>query len=341
MNENRKLATIRQINNITTIEGADQIELASVDGWSVVVEKGLYNVGDKIVYCEIDSFIPHDIAPFLSKGQEPTEYMGVKGEVLKTKRIRKVLSQGLILGQGFILKYMSKYYPCVAECGTDMTDFLGIILYEKPIPKEMQGSVKGNFPSFIPKTKQERVQNVFNEILQNLLNDRYVATEKLDGMSMTVYIKNGQVGVCSRNYDLEDTKDSIFWRAARDSGAIDAVIEFYEKNNKEIALQGEIVGEGIQGNPYKIKGNRFYVFDEFFIDLQKYVYGDVTSTRYLTVPKVDILIENITLEKLLKFADGKSLINPDVKREGIVFRHKGMRDTFKVISNEYLLKERE
>ena len=93
----RKLATIRCISAIHPIPDADAIEVAQVDNWKVVVKKGEYRVGDLVVYCEVDSWIPHELAPFLSKGQEPREYEGIKGERLRTVKLRGTTSQGLIL----------------------------------------------------------------------------------------------------------------------------------------------------------------------------------------------------------------------------------------------------
>jgi len=93
----RKLASIRKIADIRPIPDADAIEVAVVDGWKVVVKKGEYNIGDSAIYIEIDSWVPNALAPFLSKGQEPREYNGVKGERLRTVKLRGTTSQGLLL----------------------------------------------------------------------------------------------------------------------------------------------------------------------------------------------------------------------------------------------------
>lgn len=94
----RKLASIRRIDALDPIEGADKIEVATVGGWKVVCQKGLYNVGDLAVYFEIDSWIPTTVAPFLTKaGQYPKVFEGVEGERLKTITLRKQISQGLLL----------------------------------------------------------------------------------------------------------------------------------------------------------------------------------------------------------------------------------------------------
>ena len=93
----RKLASIRRIDDIQPIEGADAIEVATIDGWKVVVKRGEFTVGDLAVYLEIDSWVPHELAAFLSKGKEPREYNGVKGERLRTVKLRGTTSQGLLL----------------------------------------------------------------------------------------------------------------------------------------------------------------------------------------------------------------------------------------------------
>jgi RNA ligase (TIGR02306 family) len=94
----RKLATVRKIDALEPIDGADLIETATIGGWKVVVKKGEFSVGQLAVYFEIDSFIPTELAPFLTKeGKEPREYNDIKGERLRTVRLRGTCSQGLLL----------------------------------------------------------------------------------------------------------------------------------------------------------------------------------------------------------------------------------------------------
>ena len=64
--------------------------MATVNGWKVVVKKNEFKAGDKIVFLEIDSWVPHTLAPFLSKN-EPREYQGVKGEKLRTENVISLL----------------------------------------------------------------------------------------------------------------------------------------------------------------------------------------------------------------------------------------------------------
>lgn len=148
----RKLATIQKISEIKPIKDADRIVAYRVNGWWIVDQKDKYKVGDFVIYCEIDSWIPHEIAPFLSKGKEPQEFNGVKGEKLRTIRLKKQISQGLLLPL-----VLENFTIDVSEAeGTDLSEILNIQKWEKPVPPQLAGTMRGNFPSKIPKTDQER-----------------------------------------------------------------------------------------------------------------------------------------------------------------------------------------
>ncbi len=102
----RKMASIRKISAIEIIPEAQYICTYVIDGWKVVDSIGKYKVDDLVVYCEIDSFIPNSVAPFLTaEGKEPKEYLGVKGERLKTRKLKQQISQGLILQLDVLWKY--------------------------------------------------------------------------------------------------------------------------------------------------------------------------------------------------------------------------------------------
>jgi RNA ligase (TIGR02306 family) len=346
MNKLRKLASIKPITYIKPIEGADAIECAIVDGgWPVVVKKGEYKVGDIAIYLEIDSWVPHKLAPFLSKGQEPREYNGVKGERLRTVKLRGQVSQGLLLP--IELTFWR-------DIGTDLTESLGIQKWEPPIPAQLQGTMKGNFPHFIPKTDQERCQNLRKDIFETHKEEIYEVTVKLDGSSTTIYVKDGEVGVCSRNIDLIETEGNSFWKAAREQNIIEPLLELCKEKGEEYAIQGELIGEGIQGNPEKIKGQRFYLFDIYSITCGEYFKANVrysildklkmlgADVDHVPIVDVDVRVAQAydSIDDLLEFAEGPSL-NPQTKREGLVFKSWESDFTFKAISNSYLLKHKD
>ena len=211
-----------------------------------------------------------------------------------------------------------------------------MLKYEPPVPAELSGIMKGNFPSFIPKTDEERVQNL-SKGYAGLQNNAYYLTEKLDGSSATFYYNNGVFGVCSRNMDLLESAGNTYWKVAR---ALD--IE-HKINGSNVAIQGELVGEGIQGNPYKLRGQTVYFFNAFDIDKQQYFsYSEFknffTRLHLQTVPVVsEAFTLPETIGELLLFAEGKSLLHPLAEREGLIIRSHDRTISFKAISNKFLL----
>lgn len=358
--EERRLATIQKIDAINPIEGADKIEVASVGGWKVVTQKGTFKAGDPAVFVEIDSWVPLAVAPFLRKPGHPEKlYNEVDGERLRTVRLRGQVSQGLLLpltvlppSPRVMIDVVNNHATGLSlrnrQEGDDVTNSLGIQLWERPIAPHLAGVVKGNFPSFIPKTNQERVQNCAKELSYWLKNDNlWEVTEKLDGSSMTVYVKDDYDGVCSKNLDLLLDSESTYWKVAN-------VMELHQKirtTKRHLAIQGELVGEGIQKNPYGYKGHTFLLFDIYDIDNAHMLSPEerqslVSKLQINHVPFVGVRRVK-EMEELIAFAEGKSQLHPGVEREGVVFkcfepsRFDGKFDSFKSINNKYLLNEKD
>lgn len=340
----RKLASIKKIDTIEPIKGADKIELATVGGWKVVIAKNVgHKEGDKVIYCEIDSFLPiREEFEFLRKSSYKKMSDGTEGFRLKTIRLKGQTSQGLILPIDVLLS--SGVSSDDVYEGLDVTGTLNIIKYEPPIPAELSGKVKGNFPSFIKKTDEERVQNLKSEYEEwKNSNTEFYVTEKLDGSSATFYWKDGEFGVCSRNLELKETEGNTFWKVAREM-MLEEKLKFYGKN---ISLQGELIGEGLQKNPYKIKGHTVRFFNVFGIDNYEKVSFD-TFNRIIqdldlqTVPITAVPGFKLpkTVDELLIKSEGRSIMNDETEREGIVIRSRDNKISFKVISNKFLLKEK-
>ena len=353
----RKLATIRRIAEIRPIENADAIEHVRVDGWRVVAKKGEFQVNDLAVYIEIDAWCPHELAPFLSKGKEPREYNGVKGERLKTIKLRGAVSQGLLLPIPTELNDPTQFTE-----GLDVTELLGVQKWEPPIPAQLRGKIAGIFPSWLRKTDEDRIQNCFKDVSPRL-NESWVIEEKVDGSSMTVGYRKGdfildkegqpipeEFVVCSRNLSLKlEDEGNTFVRIAKESGIQDAM-KAYGRN---LGISGELIGEGIQGNKYDIKGHRWLVFNIFDVDTGKYVSAEERQLiiRDLvalgaTIEQVPVitavgtkLLDGLSVDDFLEMAEGKSVLNPKTEREGLVFKNQTDPDiSFKAISNRWLLK---
>ena len=332
----RKLASIRKISDIQSIPGADMIELAIVDGWKVVVAKNVeHKVGDMVVYCEIDSFLPiKEEFEFLRKSSYKKMSDGTEGFRLRTIKLKGQVSQGLILP----LKDLQLPNKDLLEVGMDVTNLLGISKYEPPIPAELSGKVKGLFPSFLRKTDEERIQNLSDEY-ENLKQHKFYVTEKLDGSSATFYSKDGVFGVCSRNLELLETEGNTFWKVAREL----KLEEWLTSQDVNYSIQGELIGESIQGNPYKIKGQTVGFFNAFNIDTQEYLGLEefeklISSMGLKSVPILDreFTLPD-TIDELLTYADEKSVLNSNFDREGVVIRSLDRKISFKVISNKFLL----
>lgn len=346
----RQLVTIRKISDLAPIPGADRIECAKIDGWKVVVEKGVFNVGDECVFIEIDSVLP-DVEPFkfLVEKNGKTFYNGKFGARLRTVRLRKQLSQGLALP-------LSAFRSYDLLTGKPLEEELGIWKYDPPPPAELAGMIAGSWPSWLQKTDQERVQNLDPA---ELVDGEYIMEEKMDGSSMSVWIdEHGTLGVCSRNVSLKIDEPAnatnAYIRMAHDSGMLGWLKSNILPQDTPFALQGELCGPSIQGNPYNLDRATFFLFDVYAPrkggKLPWMERDDVLENMQLSGVKIRSVpttgnialasIDGDKVEGLLKLADGKSMVG-DCPREGIVLKsiHDGNL-SFKIISNAYLLNEK-
>jgi len=342
----RKLVTIRKVKEINPIKNADFIELAKVDGWQCVVKKGEFQVGDLGIYFEIDSFLP--IRPefeFLRKQCYKKLVTGEEGFRLRTIKLKKKLSQGLLLP----LKTFQDISDIDTNIGIDLSEKLNVIKYEPPIPAQLSGVVKGNFPSFIQKTDEERIQNL-TEYFELYKDVEFEESEKEDGSSVSYFFNEKEFGVCSRNLELKEAENNTLWTVAKQIG----IKESLEQCGKNVAVQGELVGEGINKNPLLIKGQEFHIFNVYDIDKVGYMTPDdrmnfiksLNNDKLKHVPIIKDIIkifqECKTVDSLLDYAKGVTTMNPNKQREGLVFKANVFDEnnqliSFKVINNELLL----
>lgn len=339
----RKLASIQRIVSIRPIEGADAIEVARVLNWDIVVKKNEFTAGEFVVYFEIDSWIPTQYAPFLSKGKEPRVYEGVSGERLRTIKLRGQISQGLILPISAVL---ANQFIVEDWEGHDLTEFLGIKKWEAPIPAQLAGRVRGNFPMRIAKTDQERIQNL-TKLFETgeLQKHTYEITEKCEGSSDTMYILDGVFGVCSRNLDLTETEDNTFWQVARSYPFEEKLREF----GQDVAIQGELIGPGVQDNIYGLQTHQFRLFTvqlpneggREMLPKERRAFAERFGFLHAPVIETEWSFEGKTIDDVIAMATGQTAITSEKKqlREGLVFKSNDSKLSFKSISNEYLAKQ--
>ena len=207
------------------------------------------------------------------------------------------------------------------------------------------------FPTFVSKTDEERVENQPWRIGDG---KTYLATEKLDGTSCTYALERKgrnkfEFYVCSRNVRQQDEKQecyhdhNIYWDLAFKYNIEQHLKDFLNQfpQLKWVCIQGEGVGS-VQGNPLKLTEDDLYVFN--FKESQTGRWssmagaGQVREWGMKWVPILGEVQMPDTMEELKVLATGKSKVNPEVMREGIVYRSLDGSDSFKNVSREYLLK---
>lgn len=335
----RKLVTVEVISDIQPIEGADAIEVATVRGWKVVVSKSLnHEVGDKVVYCEIDSFLPitdprfADLAP---RGTKTVEVNGesVTGHVLRTAKLRGQVSQGLIIPLEECPEIVN---PTVGE---DYSEALGIFKYEPPIPANLAGQIVGKFPTkFVRKSDSERVQNL-TAVFDDLRQDEWYATEKIDGSSVTIINDGEKIRYCSRNWELTPNEDLASVKVAQRLGLTECL-------EPGMAIQAEIAGPGIQGNGLGLPDVTLFVYGVYYNGNS--VIRDNWPKPCLdhAVPALDLELPESVSEAVSQVSGMKSSVSPKRLAEGVVWHSQtgktyealDGRSNFKVISDKWLLK---
>ena len=206
-------------------------------------------------------------------------------------------------------------------------------------------TVDGNHNFFANGILVHNCQNLLAELAEWKADGSvWEVTEKLDGSSMTVYVKDGEIGVCSRNIDLARNEDNSFWKTALALNLDEILLQHAAITGQSLALQGELIGEGIQGNKYNRKGQDLFVFDIFDIDKGNYLLPEERQAFCLLngIKHVPILgdtnLVSATISSILAMAENKSVLNPETEAEGIVFKAANGGVSFKAISNKFLLK---
>lgn len=320
-----KLASLEIITEILPIEGADRIVLARVQGWQSVIKKDEYKVGDQVIFVPIDTVLPPSPwNQFLWDKNDPTKPIRVK-----TVKLRGTISQGLIFPKSLISAQEVWDHMDDPNESVDIASMLGITKYEKPVPAQLMGQVKGNFPShLVSKTDEDNLKSNI-KVLEELKEADFVeATLKIDGTSAT-YIKelDGTFRVCSRNMELKDTAENVYWQMAR---KYDIEKNLVPGN----CIQGEIAGPGIQGNPAGFPEVSLYIFNVINLGDNKPVHRDDWFTKFTmignNIPNVPLCkswtkpqFENLTIDDLQAFVNEHKYQNGK-PAEGLVFR--GFKD---------------
>lgn len=353
----RRLVTVRKIDDIEDIPNADLIKTAVVGGWKVVIKAGEFKPGDLCVFFEIDSFIPIDDTRFSFLHKNKITWQNLEGVRLRTIRLKKQLSQGLALPLSSFpeiqqaLKLETDFQKIDENyADMDFTELLKVDKWEAFIDASLRGMAKGNFPSFGRKTDQERIENIKQKVFINNKDSLFEVTLKLDGSSCSVYFKDGDLGVCSRNLELvlseENTSNNAFVATASRLNLLEAL----KKLGKNIMVSSELLGPGIQGNRENLAIYDLFVFDIFDIDAGKYfppkeriiIFNALCKNGFLG-KHIPILFQNVKLSDIgvVDIASSKEFVKiksiSNLVAEGCVFKREDGQFSFKSINNDFLL----
>ncbi|MFA5395450.1 MAG: RNA ligase (ATP) [Methanogenium sp.] len=309
-----KVATIETISEIRPHTNADLLELATVCGFQTVVKKGEFKAGDPCIYVKSDSIL---------KEHPEFEFLRNKNfRIRMNVKFRGEISNGI----AFPIDLLSKFLPSTISLptefslGTDVSEIIGASHYEKPIASHLVGLIKGNFPSYIPKTDEIRLQSC-KGVLEELKGKDVYITLKCDGTSSTFVNKNREIDICSRKLSVKpEDETSVYNQIAK---KYDIVNKLQALGN--YGIQGEICGGKIQNNPMGLKEPKLFVFNVWYVDRQEYMdYYDMVSLcenlELETVPLIKIVQNfNMSFEELVELSKG---IYPGTNNsiEGIVIR---------------------
>lgn len=360
----RRLATIRLVDEVFPIENADRLEQVAIGGWRVVVGKGEFKKGDKVVYFEIDSALPVDDNRYEFLKERCLKRWMNHGElILETIRIKSIKLRGVI-SQGLVMPF--ELFPELAfnfDVGDDVTEALGVEHYDELSEKcgriqgvcKIAGNAKGNFPThLLDKSDEERIQNLSEYFDGRFEEEEFEVTEKFDGSSAT-YIYAPKIRpedpfyVCSRNFELKEEEGNLYWDIAKKYDIFNKMKSFYEETGEEIAIQGEIVGPGVNKNRDQYTEHEFRIFRVVDVGTRECLVPEEAylAAYLMKLPYVKIIINRVkafkelkTMEGFLEFVKGKT--DRGHEREGMVFKsNENGKIHFKVINNDYLLKEKD
>jgi RNA ligase (TIGR02306 family) len=360
----RRLATIRLVDDVFPVENADRLEQVAIGGWRIVVGKGEFKKGDKVVYFEIDSALPVDDDRYSFLKERCLKRWMNHGElILETIRIKSIKLRGVV-SQGLVMPF--DLFPELAlnfGVGDDVSEALEVEHYDELAEKcgriqgvcKIAGNAKGNFPSHIfSKSDEERLQNLTEYFDGRFEDEEFEVTEKFDGSSATYIYSpsnrpNDPFYVCSRNLELKEEEGNLYWDIARKYNILSKLKYLYEKFGAELVIQGEIVGPGVNKNRDQYTEHEFRVYRAGSAKEHQVFTPDECSNvcSIIGFPHVKVIKNKFkafkelkTMEAFLEFVKGKT--DRGHEREGMVFKSNRNGELhFKVINNDYLLKEKD
>jgi RNA ligase (TIGR02306 family) len=338
-----KLASVELVKEIKPHSNADSLEIAVVLGYECIVPIGKFSPGQAVVLIQPDVVLPD--APW-------AEVFRARSNRVKAMKLRGVWSFGIVLSVFDIVDHNSrgsaqlKRWLLPINIGKDISEEIGVAKYEPPAPKSLDAA--GHLPSSMPKTDEERYQNLTDSLPYG---EHVDVTLKIDGQSATYFcIRDAnaeggwRTGICSRSLEIKPECNNNYTLAERKYNILEKLKNYCTYHNVSLALRGEVYGQGIQAfdaNPHSKLPLDFAAFSVWNHDTLAYegpndphYYEKVAAATVGEIPVVPMVERQVVLtsELIEKYARGIDKI--EGKRfEGVVIKHS--LGSFKVINLSY------
>lgn len=325
---------------VTTIEAlkphnnADSLELAQVLGWQLVVRKGEYQIGQRIVYFPIDTLLPLELS----------ERLGVT-KYLSKQRIRCAKLRG---EPSFGLAIRPDHDWTIGE---NVAEFYDARKYEPPV-RVTAGDAEVNHPLFVAYTEIENMRN-FPEIFEP--GESVLLSEKIHGTNARVAciegeLMAGSMGLRRKRPDEDRFASNTYWFPLS-LEPVRTLLEALGREHRQVILFGEVYGSKIQSFHYGLRGSIGFrafdlLLDGHYMDWPDFLvlcarYGVETVPVLATIP--------FDLAEVKRASEGKTqLMEQDAHiREGVVVRPTHERHDprigrviLKYVSDSYLFGEK-
>jgi len=230
---------------------ADSLLIGKVGTYQVVVQKGLYEDGDEVVFAPEKSILSGKIK------EEFEKYLsGSDKNRVKSVRLRGEISSGIIIPNHLVPGF-EKY-----EIGLDISEKLNITKHEPPIPIQLAGKVKSYSMPFVGSHDCEHAGVYVNELIDG---ERVVMTSKIHG-SQVIYALNldndeeiiSSKGLLKKGLTIEESDENSYWIAAKNTSLKELIKANFK--NGVVQIFGEVVP--IQsGFTYGHKNPHILIFD--------------------------------------------------------------------------------
>jgi RNA ligase (TIGR02306 family) len=370
MENQNSVCFVARINEIKSIEGADNIELGVIGGWNCIIKKDSYKVDDLVVVATTDAVIPQE----LSDAINVTNYLR-KGQRVRTVKLRGVYSECLVISLDSLPQMKEQYAKGIGyywDEGADLMEKLGIFKYEPPAVqvqlasgRKIRYSQNPNFGIYYKFPNIKNVQGMFNEedvveVSRKIhgTNARYGIVKK-NKLSIWDKVKRlfgdkwveyeyvyGSHNV-EKGSDSQGFYDTDVWRTIADKYNIRETLWELVKLSKDvygidsgIVIYGEIYGPGIQKNyDYGLTEIDYAGFDvtingEYVPLNHAFMIHTVLGLKYVPILAVDVWSQELQDRYVFDKIEGTK-----VPHEGVVIKSTDgdRRKVAKIINPDYLI----